>query len=116
MECGTGRGRAMDVDVTCLELPDVPINWLLSNVTVKRRKSWLLAASALASASLGVSDRALALDECGPSPATCTPALNPYATGLTTLVRHYALERHASVGGNSPSPLAPPGVNAVNLG
>jgi hypothetical protein len=39
---------------------------VLSSVTLKRRKSWLLAASALVSSSLGVSEPALA--------QTCTPA------------------------------------------
>ena len=42
---------------------------VLSSVTVKRRKSWLLAASALASLSLGISEPALA--------QTCTPVDNP---------------------------------------
>ena len=64
-----------------------------SSVTVKRRKSWLLAASALASSLLGVSEPALALNECGPldtsGSATCTPAGtppnpgNPYPNGIT---------------------------------
>ena len=87
MECGAGSGRVMDVDVdtcaldccacntekekyspavTCHELPDGSGRLylfrcrLLSSVTLKRRKSWLLAASALASSSLGVSEPALA--------------------------------------------------------
>jgi hypothetical protein len=58
----------------------------LSSVTLKRRKSWLLAASALASSSLGISGPALALDECGPlvnGSVTCTSANNPYPTGIT---------------------------------
>ena len=38
---------------------------LLSSITLKRRKSWLLAASALASSSLGIS---------GPALAVCTQA------------------------------------------
>ena len=54
-----------------------------SSITVKRRKSWLLAASALASSSLGVSEPALA--QCIPPPgnywspgviATCTGTFN----------------------------------------
>ena len=51
---------------------------VLSSVTVKRRKFWLLAASALASSSLGVSEPALA--------QTCTPAQpNPDpTTGIAT--------------------------------
>jgi Autochaperone Domain Type 1 len=58
---------------------------LLTNITAKRRKSWLLAASALAS-SLGVSEPALA-DECGALDAsgsvTCTNQFNPYPAGIT---------------------------------
>jgi hypothetical protein len=51
-------------------------------IGAKRRKFWLMAASALAPLSLGVSPPALADFECGPSPATCTPLLNPYAGGI----------------------------------
>ena len=88
MERGAGSGRAMDVDVTCRELPDGSDHRLLSSVTVKRRKSWLLAASALASSSLGISGPALAQTECGPpatlsGSVTCTSAGNPYPTGIT---------------------------------
>jgi autotransporter family porin len=113
MQFGAGSGRIMDVDVdtcaldccarniekeryspavTCHELPDgsgrfYRFRWrLLSNVTVKRRKSLLLAASALASSSLGISGPALAVDECGPlvgGSVTCTSANNPYPTGIT---------------------------------
>ena len=57
-----------------------------SNVTVKRRKSWLLAASALASSSLGISGPALAANECGPlvgGSVTCPPAVNNYPTGIS---------------------------------
>ena len=43
---------------------------VLSSITVKRRKSWLLAASALASSSLGISGPALAANECGPVDAS----------------------------------------------
>ena len=53
-----------------------------SSVVAKRRKFWLITTSALVPLSLGISEPALAVDECGPSPATCTPALNPYATGI----------------------------------
>ncbi len=65
MKRRAGSSRAMDVDVTCRELWDGSDHRLLSSVTVKRRKSWLLAASALASSSLGISGPALAADECG---------------------------------------------------
>ena len=54
----------------------VPINRLLSSVTVKRRKSWLLAASALASSSLGISGPALARTNAGHlMPPATLPAL-----------------------------------------
>ena len=60
---------------------------VLTSVTVKRRKSWLLAASALAPLSLGISGPALAANECGALDATgsvtCTSAGNPYPTGIT---------------------------------
>jgi hypothetical protein len=60
---------------------------VLSTVTLKRRKSWLLAASALASSSLGISGPALAANECGALDAsgsvTCTSAGNNYPSGIT---------------------------------
>jgi hypothetical protein len=60
---------------------------VLSTVTLKRRKSWLLAASALASSSLGVSQPALAANECGPLDAngsvTCFAISSNYPTGIT---------------------------------
>jgi hypothetical protein len=55
------------------------------SVCAKRRKSWLLAASALASSSLGMSGPALAADECGAlvgGSVTCTSAGNFYSTGI----------------------------------
>ena len=62
---------------------------LVSSVGAIRRKSWLLAASALASSSLGVSGPALAANECGaldPSGSvTCTSTTgpgNPYPNGI----------------------------------
>jgi hypothetical protein len=87
-----------------------------SSVAVRRRKSWLLAASALASSSLGVSEPALALDECGPSPATCSPLLNPYATGINyTGSETTPLSVTLQSGVNVTIPAVSPGVNAVNL-
>ena len=63
---------------------------VLSSITLKRRKSWLLAASALASSSLGISGPALAANECGALDAsgsvTCTAITgtgNPYPDGIT---------------------------------
>ena len=110
-----GRGGVMKVDtcaldfcacntekekyspaVTCHELLDGSGRFhlfrrrLLSSVTVKRRKSWLLAASALASSSLGISGPALARTNAGhlmfrqPSPALQPPA-TPIPTASHTL-------------------------------
>jgi hypothetical protein len=61
---------------------------MLSSITVKRRKYWLLAASALASSSLGVSEPALAQTCTPPQPnpdpgtgiATCTGTFNSSIT------------------------------------
>src|SRR5262245_58715180 len=59
---------------------------LLSSVGAKRRKSWLLAACALAPLSLCLSEPALA-QACGPldgsGSVTCPPAANNYSTGIT---------------------------------
>ena len=74
---------------------------VLSSITLKRRKSWLLAASALASSSLGISGPALAANECGALAAsgsvTCTSANNPYPTGITygQPTPSHPIERHA---------------------
>src|SRR5215471_11879629 len=58
---------------------------VLSDVTAKCRKYWLLAAIALASSSLGLSEPALA-QTCGALDAsgsvTCTTGGNPYAGGI----------------------------------
>ena len=110
-----GRGGVMKVDtcaldfcacntekekyspaVTCHELLDGSGRFhlfrrrLLSGVTMKRRKSWLLAASALASSSLGISGPVLAANECGALDAsgsvTCTSTTgtgNPYPDGIS---------------------------------
>jgi hypothetical protein len=131
MECVAGSGRAMDVDVgmcafspavTRHELADGPGRFyllrhrLLSSVTAKRRKFWLMTASALVPLSLGMSDPALAADECGPSPATCTPALNPYATGINyTGSETTPLSVTLQSAVNVTIPASSPGVNAVNL-
>ena len=76
---GTGSGRATDVG--CHELPDGSDQFylfrcrLLSSVIAKRRKFWLMTASALAPLSLGVSEPALA-QSCSPvnTPGTLTAA------------------------------------------
>ena len=92
------RGRAVDVDGKCHELPDVSISRLLSSVTVKRRKSWLLAASALASSSLGISGPALA-QACGPLAVsvTCTSAGNNYPGGISYLQTTPATDLHVNL-------------------
>jgi hypothetical protein len=121
MKCGSARGRALDVDVTCFELPDVPIKRLLSNVTVRRRNSWLLAASALASSSLGIS---------GPALAACTPpdpvsgAIDCSGSFATNINNNANITLQAGVtvtspGGNAvnsantaqPPPAPPPGID-----
>ena len=93
MERGAGSGRAMDVDADTCALDGSGRFYLfrcrlLSSVTVKRRKSWLLAASALASSSLGISEPALARTNAGrllPSGSvTCTSAGNPYPPASPT--------------------------------
>ena len=147
MECGAGSGRVMDVDVdtcaldfcacntekekyspavTCHELPDGSGRFylfrcrLLSSVTVKRRKSWLLAASALASSSLGISGPALAANECGPLDAdgsvTCTsqadsatpiPTASPTAAHAATTPLNVTLDSDVNV------TLAGPGIGVA---
>ena len=86
-----------------------------SSVVARRRKFWLITTSALASSSLGISGPALALDECGPSPAICTSALNPYATGINyTGSDTTPLSVTLQSGVNVTIPAGSPGVNAVN--
>ena len=101
----SGRGRRCYVP----ELLHVPINRLLSRLTVKRRKSWLLAASALASSSLGISGPVLAANECGPldlsGSVTCTstPGIppgtvgNPYPGGISYLQTTPATDLHVTL-------------------
>ena len=118
MACGAGSDRVMDVDADMCALDGSGRFYLfrcrLLSSVLKRRKSWLLAASALASSSLGISGPALALDECGPSPATCTPALNPYATGINyTGSETTPLSVTLQSGVNVTIPVGSPGVNAV---
>jgi hypothetical protein len=53
---------------------------------VNCRKPWIIAACILASLSVGISEPALAQNECGPlvgGSVTCTSANNPYPTGIT---------------------------------
>ena len=74
-----------------------------SNITMKRRKSWLLAASALASSSLGISGPALAqVLQCRlrqllmPSGnATCTAGTFPTRIIYNQPTPNHAIERHA---------------------
>ena len=55
---------------------------MLASVGVRRRKSWLLAASCLAPLSLGISEPALAQCSGPPGSTTCTLSGNPYSTGI----------------------------------
>ena len=113
MKCA-GRGRAMDVDVTCRELPDGSDHRLLSSVTVKRRKSWFLAASALASSSLGISGPALAQCVGTPDNVSCSLGGNPYATGINVNTNNTPINLTLQSGVNVTIPAGAPGINAVN--
>ena len=80
-----------------------------ASVTLKRRKSWLLAASALAPLSLGISGPALAANECGALDAsgsvtcTSTPGTppgtvgNPYPGGISYLQTTPATDLHVNL-------------------
>ena len=77
---------------------------VLSSVTVKRRKSWLLAASALASSSLGISGPALAQMRAvhvGGS-VTCSPSRQPLSppasASIPTTPPVHSHRPHASAG------------------
>src|SRR5262245_44816385 len=95
---------------------------VLSNVCAKRRKFWLMAASALAPLSMGVSEPALAQVGCsGPASNTvCTPFGNSYPTGInvdaTNLVNGFSTGINLTL---QPAvkvdiPTGAGGVNAVN--
>jgi hypothetical protein len=95
--------------VTCHERPDGFVrfylvrHWPLSSITLKRRKSWLLAASALASSSLGILEPALAQNECGPlvgGSVTCTSAGNNYPGGISYLQTTPATDLHVTLDSN----------------
>ena len=86
MKCA-GSGRAMDVDVTCHELPDGSAQ--SAAIERHREASKILAsrglrAGVLVAGHIGTSAGA---NECGPLDAsgsvTCTSAGNPYPTGIT---------------------------------
>jgi outer membrane autotransporter protein len=92
-----------------------------SSAALKRRKYWLLAASALASSSLGLSGPALANDECGAlvgGSATCTSTGNPYPTGINYDTNNglggTSINLQLLSGVNVVIPAGPGGVNAVN--
>jgi hypothetical protein len=109
MECGSAdRGRVMDVDVDTCALDGSGRFYLfrcrlLSSVTVKPRKSWLLA---LASSLLGISGPALAQCVGTPDNVTCSPGGNPYASGIN-------VDTNNGVGGNPINLTLLPGVNVV---
>ena len=98
---------------------------MLTSVTAKRRKSWLIAASALGSASLAISEPALAANECGalgaggvPDSATCTFAGNPYPNGINYSTSNTPIFVALDPGPppvNVVIPIGSPIANAVNL-
>jgi hypothetical protein len=89
-----------------------------SSVGAKRRKFWLMAATALASSSLGVSEPALAQCNTVGSTTTCTPGGNPYSTGINvdgTATPSLPLSLFLQPSGvQVVIPAGPGGVNAVN--
>lgn len=87
---------------------------VLSSITVKRRKSWLLAASALASSSLGISGPALAQCVGTPDNVSCSLGGNPYATGINVNTNNTIINLTLQPGVNVTIPAGSPGVNAVN--
>ena len=92
---------------------------MLSSVAVKRRKFWLITASALAPLSLGISEPALAQDECGPLTLASLSArrpVNPYATGINYNGKSDTTPINVTLqsGVNVTIPAGSPGVNAVN--
>src|SRR5262249_6738734 len=98
---------------------------VLSSVALRRRKYWLLAAFALASSSLGVSEPALA--QCAPPPGSygtaispiCTSGGNPYAGGINYNTDNglggFPINLQLLSGVNVSIPAGPGSVNAVNL-
>ena len=87
-----------------------------SSVGAKRRKFWLIAASALASSSLGVSEPALA--QCSGTcqqhvPATCS-ANTLYQRINVMVPTHTPINLTLQPGVNVTIPTGSPGVNAVN--
>ncbi len=88
---------------------------VLTSVTAKRRKSWLLAASALASSSLGISEPALA--QCtGPADNTiCTLGGNDYPSGINVSTSNTAIKVTLEPGVRVVIPNGSPIANAVNL-
>ena len=90
---------------------------VLSSITLKRRKSWLLAASALVSSSLGVSEPALA-QVCVPAPSTPDASGNATCTGaFNTSIDYSAIANqtlHVTLAPPVSVTLAAPGI-AVDL-
>jgi outer membrane autotransporter protein len=87
-------------------------------VCAKRRKFWLMAASALAPLSLGVSEPALAQCAGPPGNTVCTPGGNPYPSGINVNTDNglggTAINLQLLSGVNVTIPAGSPGVNAVN--
>src|SRR5262249_3607873 len=93
-----------------------------SSIGAKRRKFWLMAASALAAVALGVSEPALAQVGCAGSADNriCSPAGNSYTSGInvdaTNLLNGFTnpINLRLLSGVNVDIPLGAGGVNAVN--
>ena len=91
---------------------------MLSSFEPKRRKSWLLAASALATLSLSLSEPALA-QACGPldasGSATCTSTGNPYPAGINYSTNNTPINVTLQPGVQVIIPAGSGVVNPVNL-
>ena len=83
---------------------------MLSSAGAKPRKSWLVAASALAPLSLCLSEPALA--QCtGPADSTiCTLGSNPYATGINVSTVNTPINITLQPGVNVTIPAGSPGL------
>ena len=116
MKCA-GSGRAMDVDVTCHELPNGSDRFYLFRCRLLSSVSLAVVATTLAAVDAGLSP---ALAQCsGPASATiCTPLGNPYSTGISVDTNNglggTPINLTLLPGVNVTIPAGFPGVNAVN--
>ena len=116
MECDSAdRGRAIDVDTCALDGSGrlYLFHRLLSSVAVKRRKSWLLAASALASCRWAYRDRRWH-SAASPPNAVCAPG--PYPNGIAVAQPVGAItDLNVRFRAASMSQAPPPSANAVDI-